>query len=504
MSIVELSQRLDDLFTLLTGGSRTALPRHRTLRSLIDWSYELLSEPEKTLLRRCSVFAGGCTVEIVQAVCADDRIDLNAVLELLTSLTDKSLLVAETGGDSTRFRMLETVRHYARDRLRESGEEPTILEQHVDCFVARACALDEFQSDEDRRLKLNRLDPEVDNLRAALVVCEAIGSCSMRGLRLAAHLFWFWRTRGLNREGRGWIGRLLAATSTDVQDDDHAQAHMSAGALAQDQTDLAAAEVHFTASLAIRRRIGSQRKVATLLGNLGSIALARDDNTTARKLIEESLAISREVDDRRQIGWSLQCLGLIYCEEGDYSVAATRLEESISIRSEFGRWNAADAQADLGRVRHALGDNHGARTVLVEALEAERGFGNRHGVARALTWLGMVSHDEGDVAAAKTHIQEAMSIQHAVGELGWLAVTLELFAGVLLDIAGPSHAARLWGCAQRLHEETGSPQGALERARTDRQVAAARAMQDDAAFDRAWEEGRSLALDEVVRMAIDT
>ena len=146
-----------------------------------------------------------------------------------------------------------------------------------------------------------------------------------------------------------------------------------------------------------------------------------------------------------------------------------------------------------------------ARAALTEALETERKLGDKQGNAKALTWLGILSHDEGDALAAKALLEEALAILHAINDPGWFAVALEAYAGLMLEIAGPIEAAHLWGCAQRLHEETGSPQGPLDRARSERQVAAARsALQDDASFDSAWREGHSLSVQAVLRLAIAT
>ena len=258
MSLEELSQRLDDRFGVLTGGSRTALPRHRTLRSLIDWSHELLSDAEKAMLRRASVFAGGWTLEAAERVCSGDGVDRGDVLDLLTSLADKNLVVAETHGDETRFGMLETVRHYAQDRLRESGEE------RARCVIATSSffldmagrLLDPMQNDAELQAKLLRLDHEHDNLRAALAWCEAAPARSVKGLELAGELHWFWRMRGHYGEGRGWIARLLAIAPDAEREDAHASAFHAAGALAYLQGDYAAAEARHREALAIWRQAG--------------------------------------------------------------------------------------------------------------------------------------------------------------------------------------------------------------------------------------------------------
>ena len=215
MSLEELSTRIGDRFAVLTGGSRTALPRHRTLRSLVDWSHDLLGDAEKAVLRRASVFAGGWTLEAAERVCSGDGVDRTGMLDLLTSLADKNLAVAETHADGTRFGMLETVRHYAQDRLRESGEAEAIRDNHVEFFLAMARALlDPLQNDSELQAKLLRLDREHDNVRAALAWCEAAAVRATKGLELAGELYWFWRMRGHYGEGRGWIARLLAVAPT--------------------------------------------------------------------------------------------------------------------------------------------------------------------------------------------------------------------------------------------------------------------------------------------------
>src|SRR5208282_3179128 len=165
MSLEELNQRLDHRFGLLTGGSRTAMPREQTMRSAIDWSYDLLNEAEQALFRRFSVFAGGWTLEAVQALCAGDSVDEDTVLDLLTSLVDKSLVVAEERKRATRYRLLETMRAYARDRLRESGQEAEWQSRHLTYFVALAEEVEPQLTGAEQAEWLWRLEEEHENLR---------------------------------------------------------------------------------------------------------------------------------------------------------------------------------------------------------------------------------------------------------------------------------------------------------------------------------------------------
>ena len=200
------------------------------------------------------------------------------MLDLLTSLADKNLVVAETQGDETRFGLLETVRHYAQDRLRESGEDEAVRDRHVEYFLDMAGRLlDPMQNDSELQAKLLRLDREHDNVRAALAWCEAAPARSVKGLALAGELHWFWRMRGHYGEGRGWIARLLAIAPDAEREDAHASAFHAAGALAYLQGDYATAEVRHREALAIWRQLGNRRGIARSLNSLGSIANSRGE-----------------------------------------------------------------------------------------------------------------------------------------------------------------------------------------------------------------------------------
>jgi len=215
MSVEELSQRLDQRFALLTDGSRTALPRHRTLRSMLDWSHDLLTEREQAMLRRVAVFAGGWTLASAEQVCAGDGIDASDVCEQLTSLVDKSLAVTDERAGATRYRMLETVRQYALDRLRESGEEAQWRGSHLACFVALGSEFNKEVMGTKQQAWLARIASEHDNLRAALA--WSAESSPIEGLRLAQGLSAFWRIRGFLAEGREWFARLLDVVPIDLR-----------------------------------------------------------------------------------------------------------------------------------------------------------------------------------------------------------------------------------------------------------------------------------------------
>ncbi|WP_213957818.1 tetratricopeptide repeat protein [Variovorax sp. dw_954] len=503
MSLQALSHRLDDRFGMLTGGSRTALPRHRTLRSLIDWSHELLGAAEKVALRRASVFAGGWTLQAAEAVCSGGDIDRAEVLERLASLVDKNLVTIDMQGDESRFGLLETVRHYARDRLRESGEDEPLRDRHVEYFLAMAGRLlDPLQTDSELQAKLLQLDQEHDNVRAALAWCETSPARSTKGLALAGQLHWFWRMRGHYGEGRGWIARLLAIAPDTERGEAHASAFHAAGSLAYLQGDYAVAERRHRAALAIWSRLGNRRGNVRSLISLGSIADARGEPAAARGLYEDALAIAREIGDRRSISMGLHCLGAVAYNAGDYAAAQALLEECVAVSRDIGAWRAAVALSVLGEVRHAQGALDAAESLLLEALKGHRELGDRPGMAKTLVGLSTVAHDRGDIAAARARLIEALDLV-PTGDALSHATWLDAFAGLAPAFAGADCAARLWGCVQRLREEIGAPMSTPERARRGRMMASARnALADDAAFDLAWNTGRSWTVDEALRHAL--
>jgi predicted ATPase/DNA-binding winged helix-turn-helix (wHTH) protein len=466
MSPEELNQRLDHRFGLLTGGSRTALPRQQTLRSAIDWSYDLLNDAEQALFRRLSVFAAGWTLGAVQAFSAGPSIDEDTVLDLLTSLVEKSLVVAEERKGATRYWLLETMRAYARDRLRESGEEAEWQSRHLAYFVALAEEAEPQLTGADQEAWLDRLETEHDNLRSALAWSSTAGGDRAGGVRLAGALSWFWYVRGYLGEGRGWLSGSLAAAGDGLPAASRAKALHGAGVLASEQGDYSAARALHWESLAIRRVLGDRRGIAVSLSNLGVMAEEQSDYAAARVLRQESLALFRELGDQRGVAALLNNLGVVADEQGDYAAARALHEESLAIR------------------RH---------------------LGDRMGIAISLNNLGLVARGQGEYAGAHELHGEALAIRCELGDRRGIAASLEGLANVAFALAKPYRAARCWGAAERLREEIGAPLPLSERARYDNQVAAGRAASnDDPAFELAWREGRAMSLEQAIVFALRT
>jgi non-specific serine/threonine protein kinase len=462
MSVEELSQGLDQRFALLTGGSRTALPRHRTLRSTIDWSYDLLREPEKLFLQRLSVFAGGWTLAAAKEVCAGEGIEQRDVLDLLTSLADKSLVVPEQGDAQTRYRLLETVRQYARDRLEDSGGSAAARVRHRDYYLALAEEADPKLRGAEQAEWLQRLEEEHENLRAGLAWSVAEAGTG-GGQRLCGALRRFWWTRGHLSEGRQWCTRVLGRTGAE-RTRERANVLNAAGVLAFYQGDYPAARALEEESLAIRRELGDRSGIAGSLGNLGNVASGQGDYPAARTLYEESLAIRRELGDPSGIANSLGNLGNVALYQGDYPAARALDEESLAIRRELG---------------------------------------DRFGIAVSLSNLGQVAYEQGDYPAARALDEESLAIRRELGDRIGIFYVLEGLAAVVASLRDSLRAARIWGAAERLRAEIGTPRPQNEMPGYDRYVAAARiASGDDAAFDSAWQEGRCLTLDQAIDLAL--
>jgi predicted ATPase/class 3 adenylate cyclase len=502
LSVEEINHRLDHRFRLLTGGSRTALPRQQTLRSLIDWSYDLLLDPEKVLLQRLSVFAGGWTLEAAERICAGDHVEDGRVLDLLTSLIDKSLVAVEEDDGHVRYRLLETVRQYARERLVESEDAEAIRQRHRDYFLCLVEAADEKLLGAEQAGWLQRLEEEHDNLRSALEWSHG-ESRSQEGLRLCRAMHRFWFTRGYVAEGRQWCARILAKDAPVPPTLAYAKALNAAGSLAFHETDYPGARILLEQSLVISRSLNDRRGVALVLNNLGGLAIEQGDHPAARRLYEESLALLRELGDRPIVAGVVGNLAMVAHECGDLDAARTLAEESLAMSRALGdQGRVADALNTLANVVCDLGDFTMASALAQESLAIGRELGDRDCIATSQRNLALVAFLRGKLDEAHSLYRETLAIRVELGDRLGIARALEGGAALAAARADSLAAARTWGAAERLREEIGSPIAPNERLRNDRFATAARTnLCDERAFGRAWKEGRKLALNEAIELA---
>jgi non-specific serine/threonine protein kinase len=471
LSVEQIATRLDNRFRLLVGGGRTAPARQQTLRATLDWSYELLPPAEQRLLTRLSVFAGGWTLEAAERVAAESPPGAEEVFEHLARLVDKSLVQAETApGGSVRYRLLESVRVYAHERLRESGEASGIQRGH--CAYYSALAVDAETHvlwEADGLAWLVRLDRERDNLRAALGWSLAEEGDPKAGLRLAGRLGHYWYTRGDRGEGSTWLTRVLAraADPTDASDPADTRAWawavVWAGGLAHGQSEYAQAERLVRLAMRAFERLEDQRGIGWCLHFLGHIARARSELPEAAELLEAAVAAFRGVGDEVSVILPLAALGFTVALLGDRERATRLCEQAVSVARQSGAsGRLAIALIYLGQVASALGETRRAAEALQEGLKLSREWDSAWGMAECLEGLAVV-------AAAENQSERA---------------------------------ARLLGAAARLRQAIGAAVHPVDRSDHERAVAASQSALGSNAYDAAWAAGGAMRVDEVIAYAV--
>jgi predicted ATPase/transcriptional regulator with XRE-family HTH domain len=512
---------------MLVGGARDLPARQRTLKSAIEWSYDLLSEVEQRVFRRLSVFVGGCTPEGARAVCEAPG-DLTASVDfsdVLTALVDKHLLRETRNPEELRYGMLEMIREYAAEKLWASGEtipegganerETTEFAHTLYCidFAEKAASL---INGADGAIWINRLEREHDNIREALGYLLDGGSTDSESttlaLRLSAAIGPFWRSRGYFSEGRDWLSRALAGAESvqwDPADREskslRAQVLNSAGWLAWSQGDLTSARRYFGAGLALYREVGDRQGIALLLNGLAQLALDRLNYDEAIAAFQEALEIARQMGDKSMMARTLNNLGNVYRNMTDYSAALVYYEESLGLyRAMQDSVTMVTPLSNLGLVSTDLEDYAAARRYYQEALRLSRESGNREDIAFALAFVGMLAVEEGDFDGARRTYAEALPLVRDLGYKLVLALCFEGTALMQLKLGRPLEAARLWGRAASIRDELETPLPVPSRPRYERNVSTARSQTDPGLFDSAWSEGRAMPVEEAVRHALET
>jgi non-specific serine/threonine protein kinase len=510
MTVEQIAERLDDRFRLLAGGSRSAPPRHQTLRATMDWSYDLLSEAERLLLRRLAIFVGGWSLEAAEQVCAGEdggAIEPWEVLDLLTSLVDKSLVMFEEAGEG-RYRLLETVRQYGQERLRETQEWDTLRARHLDSFLSLAEEAEPHLRGPEQATWLARLETEHDNLDAALervlrASDESVKAHAPECLRLCGALGWFWLVRGEFSEGREWCTAALSSAGTQPPPLLRADVLLASARLTQRQSDYPAAQALYTQSLALYRELEDRRGIAVCTGNLGNLAYDRGDHDAAQDLYAECLTLGRELGDGRSVALSLNNLGIIAVCQGDYATAKSLFAESLSLhRARGNSQGIAVALGNLGDVAMEQKNLAAARDNYEESLAIYHELGDKHGIAFALNNLGSAASHQGDYTKARNLHTESLAIYRDLGSLSGIASALEGFAGTLGREGDVVPAARLLGAAERIREDIGSPLPADARKEYDRSVLTVQASLGAASVASHREAGRALTWEDAVAEAL--
>jgi predicted ATPase/DNA-binding CsgD family transcriptional regulator len=474
LSVEQIASRLEDCFRLLRSDSRTAPPRQKTLRAAMKWSHDLFSEDEQVLFRRLAVFAGGFTLEAAEEVCAGVSLEPEGVLDLLSHLVDKSMVVSEAveSEGALRYRLLEPVRQYGLERLEESGEAELVRERHAGYYLRLA---EQAESRlREQQAWLERSEPEHANFRAALgwalypqhAEGATTGERAQLGLRLAATLGQggFWNAYGVG-EGRRWLERGLArsdASSTPVR----AKALSQAGYAAIWQGDYQRSASLLEESMALFEELGDKPGVAITLFHLGAMALHGGDHERARALRREAEALRRELEDRQSTGLLLYFLGMAAVDEADHDEAVALVEESLALHRELG---------DL------------------------------RGMAMCLTILGVSALDLGDAERAAALYEEDLRVLRRLRDKTGTTYGLRGMAGVAALRGDAVRAARLWGASEALGEAIGLPLSPFDRSHPDYEgllTAARSRLNDEQSWEAARAEGRAMIAEQAIEYAL--
>jgi predicted ATPase/DNA-binding SARP family transcriptional activator/DNA-binding CsgD family transcriptional regulator len=509
LAVEQVAQRLEVSLGLLSGGSRTAEPRQRTLRATLDWSHDLLSDAERVLFRMLSMFAGGFTLQEAEAVCSGGAIEEDEVLDLLGALVDKSLVVAgAAAGGAVRYRMLEPIRQYAREKLEESGEAPEVQGRHAAFFLALAEEAEPELAGPQQSAWVERLDEEHDNLREALSWALERGQADL-GLRFGGALWRFWYQRGYLSEGIGWVERVLTGGESAPA---RVKALEGMGWMSQFQGEIGRAESTYKEMLEISRELGDKGNVATALNSLGTVAAQQGDSERARALLQENMEVLRELEEEGSSATTLKrfhvlnLLGyLAIYEEDDYARGTALWEESLELAREIGDPNHVGIMlSNLGHPALLQGDYERARALSEEALAFARELGSS-GVELAPTAslnLGLALLGLGEYERAATPLEKALVMSQDMGRKLQVIETLEGMASLAVALGKDARAARLWGAAEAARGVAGIALSPGERGLHEPYLAAARSRLGEAEWEEGLAEGRAKSLEEVAAYAL--
>ncbi|HUC57570.1 MAG TPA: tetratricopeptide repeat protein [Streptosporangiaceae bacterium] len=510
LTVEQIAARLGNRFRLLNSADRNAPARHRTLRAAIDWSYDLLGPEEKILLRRLSVFAGWL-LEMAEDVCADgdttdgDVIDEAMILDLLTALADKSLVIAEPEGEGkTRYRMLDTVRGYAAERLAEAGEEDWLLDRFRDHALAVSEELAQVGMAQvpapwsARVESIHRFGADRANMRSVLRRALALGDRET-GLRMCVSMRPVWIVEGSSAEGARWMDDFLALGTAGLPGHVVGRALVARAQLAM-ATDPDQARDYALRGLPLCQDDGPGFWAASALNLLAEVALHHGDLDEAETRAGEALVTAQRGGDRWSEGYAWGTLGTVAAFRGDFGAAEEQARTALAIMREIDQqWGAARGLLGLGDLARVTGQAAEAGRYYSEALGILREIGAKHEIARCLAGLGRVAISQGDLASAREYFGGSLELSQSAGSRIGVIRGLDSFAVLASHEGDAGMAVRLAAAAAALRAEAGLPE--TPAGRLGRVMTAAEAL-GEGVRDALWAEGSSLSGDEAVSLAL--
>ena len=513
LPIAQIAARLHESLHLLTVGSRAAPPRQQTLRATIDWSYNLLTEAERVLLRRLAVFAGDFPLVAVEQVCGPFT---TALLDLMTNLVDKSLVVVSHAGEGTHYRLLETIREYAHEKLRSAAEEEQLQSKHLDFFTHLAETAYAQRLNPQQEQWLTQLEGIHDNLRLALRWAIQQG-LRAEALRLAGALSEFWDVRGYWREGRQFLAEALAlpripSSIHKVSSDQNlasavlgweARALWKAGHAHWRNRDFAAAQANLQTSLTLYRQIDDPTGQSEVLSILGNVAFDQGQDEEAQAFFSECLALRRKAGNKPLIGYALHGLGMVAMNQRDFVTAQTVLSESLEMfRAGGDQLGASLPLFTFADVAYLQANYAEAQLLYEQSLALRRGVGDKRGIASALTSLANVRSKLGDQAVAQTLYYESLALY---GELDNVHGMVRAIAGLarIHQLQGRLQlAATLLSLAESQLLTLNIGFDTLEQDDQEQALTLLRSQLDEHTFNTAWEKGHRLSLEQAITLAV--
>jgi predicted ATPase/DNA-binding SARP family transcriptional activator len=543
LAVKQIARRLDDRFRLLTKGSRIVLERHQTLRAAIDWSYNLLSRDEKKLLARLSVFMGGWTLEAAEQVCVRTK-DKFEVLDVLSELIDKSLVIMDGSTGEARYHLLETTRQYALEKLGESAEDKTWHDRHLEYFVGFAEKGQSEITGPHQAEMIDLLDAELDNFRAALDWCVS-NQYVEPALQMLGALGWAWDMRGYYNEVRSWFEKIRIQGNCDDYPEAYARLlnhlgrfaadfdrHPDAESIleesraiwlelgsrgkqgladvlcflgmdAQHKGNLDQAESFYKKSLAVAQRCNHQRTIAGSMCFLGQIEQQRGQIASARSLYEKSLELSQRTSDLLLISISGGSLGDLFLEQGNYEKAHPLLAQAIEINEKLQfRFGLAASWISLADLHRREGDYVQAEQCLEKSIKVSRDLGMKGRMSYNLYLLGLLALHQNNYLAAVPRFREYFDLDRVLEEKIGL---YRFFTGMSAIAAGTKQSERcaiLFGAAQLMIENTSYfRMDPFDRAEFDRHIQIARDQLGNETFNALSKEGHMMSMEQAIELA---
>lgn len=546
LGVKQIAKRLDDRFRLLTRSSRTALERHQTLHAAIDWSYNLLDADEKKLLARLSVFMGGWTLEAAEQVCRRNEDEFD-VLNVLSDLIDKSLVVMDGSTGEARYRFLETTRQYALEKLHDSKQNEILRNQHLTYFLDLAEQGNSEISGQYQAEVIDRLDAELDNFRAALD-WSVLNQYTESALKMLGALGWAWDMRGYYNELRSWFDQIRVLGDCNAYPEAYARLLNHLGRFAADfdrrpdaeailqesraiwlrlgsrgEPGLAAvlcflgmnahhngnleqAESFYNQSLAVAQKCNHHRIIAGSTCFLGQIAQERGQNAMAHGFYIHALELARRTDDLLLIAIGAGNLGDLFLEQGNYEKARPLFDEELEVNEKLQfRFGLAHTWISFGDLHRRVGDYVKAEQCLEKSMKVSRDLGMRERMSYNLYLLGLLALHQNNYSSASVRFSEYFNLSRVLEEKISVCRFLTSMSAIAAGKDQPELCAKLFGAAQMMLESTSDFRiDPFDRTEFDRHIQVARNLLDSTTFEALASEGRTMSMEQAIESAMKT